>query len=86
MLAISTLKISYGNLLLARLRELGSASIEELLANHPAPLFKSGDTVENPKTRASDRLRFARMLGLAAEDQRMWSLLNRVSPTSTILI
>ena len=30
MLAIPTLKFSYGNLLLARLRELGSANIEEL--------------------------------------------------------
>ena len=74
MLAIPTLKISYGNLLLARLRELGSASIEDLLANDPAHLFKSGDSVENPKTRASDCLRFARMLDLAAEDQRTWEL------------
>lgn len=41
-LAIPTLKFSYGNLLLARLHELGSATVEELLGDDPAKLFKSG--------------------------------------------
>ena len=74
MLAIPTLKFSYGNLLLARLRELGSASIEELLGDDPAQLFKSGGSVENPKERARDCLRFARMLDLVVEDERRWKL------------
>ena len=49
MLAIPTLKFSYGNLLLARLRELGSANIEELLGDDPAQLFKSEGPLRTPK-------------------------------------
>lgn len=49
MLAIPTLKFSYGNLLLARLRELGSASIEDLLGEDPARRFKSEGPFENPE-------------------------------------
>lgn len=74
MLAIPTLKFSYGNLLLARLRELGSANIEELLGDHATRLFKSGESIENPKARASDCLRFARMLDLVVEDERKFEL------------
>ena len=74
MLAIPTLKFSYGNLLLARLRELGSANIEELLGDHATQLFKSGGLIENPKARASDCLRFARMLDLVVEDERRFKL------------
>jgi 5-methylcytosine-specific restriction enzyme B len=73
-LAIPTLKFSYGNLLLARLRELGSASIEELLGDHPAKLFKSEGPFENPERRARDCLRFAGMLDLVVEDERRWKL------------
>jgi MoxR-like ATPase len=73
-LAIPTLKFSYGNLLLARLRKLGSANIEELLGDDPAQLFKSDGPFENPARRASDCLRFARMLELAVEDERRWKL------------
>ncbi|OBG53669.1 McrB family protein [Mycobacterium sp. E735] len=74
MLAIPTLKFSYGNLLLARLRELGSANIEELLGDHATQLFKSGESIENPKVRASDCLRFARMLDLVVGEDRRWQL------------
>ncbi|OBI37122.1 McrB family protein [Mycobacterium colombiense] len=74
MLAIPTLKFSYGNLLLARLRELGSANIEELLSDHATQLFKSGESIENPKVRAGDCLRFARMLDLVVEDERRFKL------------
>lgn len=75
MLAIPTLKFSYGNLLLAHLRELGSADIDELLGDHAAQLFKSEGPFENPKRRARDCLRFARMLDLAVEDdERRWNL------------
>ncbi|OBF12194.1 hypothetical protein A5730_04780 [Mycobacterium sp. ACS4054] len=74
MLAIPTLKFSYGNLLLARLRELGSASIDELLGDDPAQLFKSHGPFENPDRRARDCLRYARMLDLVAEDERGWTL------------
>ena len=74
MLAIPTLKFSYGNLLLARLRELGSANIEELLGDDPAQLFKSEGPFENPERRARDCLRFARMLDLVVEDERRWKL------------
>ena len=74
MLAIPTLKFSYGNLLLARLRELGSASIEELLGDDPAQLFKSEGPFENPERRARDCLRFAQMLDLVVEDERTWKL------------
>ncbi|MGB2922141.1 MAG: hypothetical protein WA944_21600 [Mycobacterium sp.] len=74
MLAIPTLKFSYGNLLLARLRELGSATVEELLGNDPAQLFKSDGPFENPERRARDCLRFARMLDLVVEDERRWKL------------
>lgn len=74
-MAIPTLKFSYGNLLLARLRELGSADIEELLGDHAAQLFKSEGPFENPERRARDCLRFARMLDLAVEDdERRWNL------------
>jgi len=73
-LAIPTLKFSYGNLLLARLRELGSASIDELLGDDPAQLFISGGPFENPERRARDCLRFAKMLDLAVEDERRWKL------------
>ena len=74
MLAIPTLKFSYGNLLLARLRELGSANIEELIGDRATHLFKSGESIENPKARASDCLRFARMLDLVVEDERRFKL------------
>lgn len=74
MLAIPTLKFSYGNLLLARLRELGSANIEELLGDDPAQLFKSQGPFENPERRARDCLRFALMLDLVVEDERRWKL------------
>ena len=74
MLAIPTLKFSYGNLLLARLRELGSANIEELLGDDPAQLFKSEGPFENPERRARDCLRFARMLDLVVEDECRWKL------------
>lgn len=74
MLAIPTLKFSYGNLLLARLRELGSANIEELLGDRVTRLFKSGESIENPKVRASDCLRFARMLDLVVEEERRFIL------------
>lgn len=74
MLALPTLKISYGNLLLARLREVGSASIEELVDGDPAQLFKSGASVENPRDRVRDCLRFARLLDLVVGDERRWKL------------
>lgn len=74
MLAIPTLKFSYGNLLLVRLRELGSANIEELLGEDPGQRFKSEGPFENPERRARDCLRFARMLGLVVEDERSWRL------------
>ncbi|MFG1934617.1 McrB family protein [Mycobacterium sp. NPDC048908] len=74
MLAIPTLKFSYGNLLLARLRDLGSANINELLGEDPAHLFKSGGRFENPERRARDCLRFAQMLDLVVEDKRGWML------------
>ena len=74
MLAIPTLKFSYGNLLLARLHERGSANIEELLGDDPAQLFKSEGPFENPERRARDCLRFAQMLDLVVEDERTWKL------------
>ncbi len=74
MLNIPTLKISYGNLLLARLRELGSATIEELLSDYPAQLFKSGGSLENPERHARDCLRFAQILDLVVEAERNWEL------------
>jgi 5-methylcytosine-specific restriction protein B len=73
-LAIPTLKFSYGNRLLARLHELGSASIEELLGDDPGQLFKSEGPFENPERRARDCLRFARMLDLVVEDEGRWKL------------
>ena len=72
--AIPTLKFSYGNLLLARLRELGSANVEELLGDDPGQLFKSDGPFENPERRARDCLRFARMLDLVVEDESRWKL------------
>ncbi|OBF45928.1 hypothetical protein A5719_00025 [Mycolicibacterium peregrinum] len=74
MLSIPTLKFSYGNLLLARLRELGSATVEELLGDDPERLFKSDGPHESPRRRASDCLRFARMLELVVEDEGRWRL------------
>ena len=74
MLAVPTLKFSYGNLLLARLHELGSANIVELLGEDPSHLFKSEGPFEAPERRARDCLRFAQMLGLAAEVERNWEL------------
>lgn len=74
MQSIPTLKFSYGNLILARLHELGSAKIVELLGEDPAQLFKSEGPFESPERRAGDCLRFAKMLGLAAEDERTWVL------------
>ncbi|MEO3761056.1 hypothetical protein ABGB19_22575 [Mycobacterium sp. B14F4] len=74
MLAIPTLKLSYSNLLLARLCEVGAANTEELLGDDPAQLFKSGGSVESPRERARDCLRFAQMLDLVAEDERSWKL------------
>jgi len=73
-LNIPTLKISYGNLLFARLRELGSATTEELLGDDPAQRFKSEGPFENPERRARDCLRFARMLDLVVETERNWQL------------
>jgi 5-methylcytosine-specific restriction protein B len=73
-LAIPTLKFSYGNLLLARLQERGPSSVLELLGRDPAQLFKSEGLIENPERRARDCLRFAQMLGLATEDERIWKL------------
>jgi 5-methylcytosine-specific restriction enzyme B len=73
-LAIPTLKFSYGNVLLARLHELGSASIEELLGDDPAQCFKSEGPFENPERRARDCLRYARMLDLVVEEDRSWQL------------
>lgn len=67
------LKFSYGNLLLARLRELGSGSIEELLGDDPGQLFKSQGPFENPQRRARDCLRFAKMLDLVVEDEHRWN-------------
>ncbi|MCZ8382246.1 hypothetical protein O6P37_25575 [Mycobacterium sp. CPCC 205372] len=74
MLNIPTLKFSYGNLLLARLREVGSATTTELLGDMPGQLFKSEGPHENPERRARDCLRFARMLDLVVEDERGWTL------------
>lgn len=74
MLNVPTLKFSYGNLLLARLRELGSATIEEILGADPEQLFKSDGPHENPERGARNCLRFARMLDLAVEDERRWTL------------
>ncbi|OBI82156.1 McrB family protein [Mycobacterium sp. E740] len=74
MLAIPTLKLSYGNLLLARLRAFGTAGIEDLLGDDPEQSFKSDGPHQNPARRASDCLRFARMLDLVVEDQRWWKL------------
>lgn len=73
-LAIPTLKFSYGNLLLARLCDLGSADTEELLGDDPARVFKSDGPFENPARRARDCLRFARMLDLVIEDENRWKL------------
>jgi 5-methylcytosine-specific restriction protein B len=73
-LAIPTLKFSYGNLLLARLQERGPSNVVELLGEDPAQLFKSEGPFESPERRAGDCLRFAKMLGLAAEDERTWEL------------
>jgi MoxR-like ATPase len=73
-LAIPTLKFSYGNLLLARLHERGSVNIVGLLGDDPAQLFKSDGPFENPERRARDLLRFAQMLGLVVEDERRWKL------------
>ncbi len=74
MLSIPTLKFSYGNRLLARLYELGSANIVELVGDDPSQLFKSEDQLKKPEGRARDCLRFAQMLGLAAEDEHVWKL------------
>jgi 5-methylcytosine-specific restriction enzyme B len=73
-LSIPTLKFSYGNLLLAGLGELGSATVEELLGDDPERHFKSDGPHESPERRAGDCLRFARMLGLAIEDEGRWGL------------
>lgn len=93
MLNIPTLKFSYANLLLARLRELGSASIEELLGDNAAQLFKSHGQFENPERRARDCLRYARMLDLVVEDGRTWTLTDsgnryaeRVDPNSPWIV
>lgn len=74
MLSIPTLKLSYGNLLLARLRSLGSATVEDILGDDPEQLFKSDGAHKSPERRATDCLRFAGMLGLAAEDGGVWAL------------
>lgn len=74
MLAIPTLKFSYGNLLLARLQERGPSTIVELLGENPAELFKSDGPFESPERRAHDCLRFAQMLSLVVEDNRIWRL------------
>ncbi|MDH6245192.1 hypothetical protein [Mycobacterium sp. OTB74] len=74
MQSIPTLKFSYGNLLLARLREVGSATVEELLGDDPEQYFKSDGPHVNPDRRASDCLRFARMLDLVMEDDGRWKL------------
>jgi MoxR-like ATPase len=72
--SIPTLKFSYGNLLLARLREVGSATVEELLGDDPEQYFKSDSPHVNPDRRASDCLRFARMFDLVMEDDGRWKL------------
>ncbi|MCP3811309.1 hypothetical protein NLX62_03030 [Mycobacteriaceae bacterium Msp059] len=74
MLSIPTLKFSYGNLLLARLRELGSATVTEILGDDPEQRFKSDGAHKSPERRASDCLRFAGIVGLAAEDGGRWAL------------
>lgn len=74
MLNVPTLKFSYGNLLLARLRELGSATIQELLGDDPGQLFKSDGPHVNPERRARDCLRFAGMLDLVVEGEGRWTL------------
>lgn len=74
MLNIPTLKFSYGNLLLARLQQLGSANTDELLGEDTSRLFKSGDAIKNPKERVLDCMRFARLLGLVSEHDRRWQL------------
>lgn len=74
MLSIPTLKLSYGNLLLARLRSLGSATVEDILGDDPEQFFKSDGAYKSPERRATDCLRFAGMLGLAAEDGGVWAL------------
>ncbi|MDG4663700.1 hypothetical protein [Mycobacterium sp. 236(2023)] len=74
MLAIPTLKFSYGNLLLVRLRELDSATVADLLGTEPDQRFKSDGPFENPERRARDCLRFARMLNLVVESDRKWML------------
>ena len=74
MQSIPTLKFSYGNLLLARLHELGSANIVQLLGEDPPQLFKSEGPFDSPERRARDCLRFAQILGLAVEDERNWKL------------
>ena len=86
MLAIPTLKFSYGNLLLARLRELGSANTEELLGDDPAQIFKSDGPFENPERRARDCLRFARMVDLVVEEERRWELTESGMTYAEILI
>lgn len=74
MLALPTLKFSYGNLLLTRLHEVGSANIAELLGDDPPLLFKSDGPLENPERRARDCLRYAQYLGLAVEKDHRWKL------------
>ncbi|MCV7298278.1 hypothetical protein H7J93_01340 [Mycobacterium barrassiae] len=74
MQSIPTLKFSYGNLLLARLRELGPATVEQLLGDDPEQHFKSDGLHKNPERRASDFLRFAALLGLAMENDGRWEL------------
>lgn len=74
MQSIPTLKFSYGNLLLARLRELESATVEQLLGDDPEECFKSDGLHKNPERRASDCLRFAVLLGLAMEEDGRWDL------------
>lgn len=79
MLAIPTLKVSYGNLLLARLRGSQRATVEDLLGDDPESLFKSDGPHVNPTRRAHDCLRYARMLGLAADSDGTWELTERGS-------
>ncbi|MGV0809016.1 hypothetical protein [Mycolicibacterium setense] len=74
MLSIPTLKLSYGNLLLARLRDLGSATVEDVLGDDPEQYFKSDGAHKSPERRASDCFRFAGTLGLAAEEGGRWAL------------
>ena len=88
MRSIPVRKFSYGNLLLAKLREFDAAMIDEILGDDPGKCFKSDREHKNPEGRANDCLRFAEMLGLVVRDADRWTLTaegvayaDRVDPT-----